>query len=91
MNTEARQVQEWANKLAEATSECVDEEVQQCLNDVGSDEFYRIAEYIVEPRGINDNYGEWMEEDPENWAGFITQICGPNWGAVAKAVNVYGY
>lgn len=59
--------------------------------EVGSEGWYEYATQIVEPKGIDDSYFNFMEEDPDNWAGFVSNVLGSEWGMIAKQVNENGY
>lgn len=64
-------------------------------DDSQSDTFYKYAGCIVEPL-INDDeardaYYEFMDNDPENWVGFIKNNFGDEWGEIAQIVTEYGY
>lgn len=59
------------------------------------------AELIVEPwttEPINDKqrftrteYYKFAEEDSENWAQWIRETFGNDWGTVADTINIEGY
>ena len=71
----------------------------EMLNGTASDNdtetFYKAARCIVEPRFSNDDaqedYQEFMDNDPENWVGFIKNNFGEDWGFIAQVVTEYGY
>ena len=64
-------------------------------DDSKSDEFYKAAQTIVEPifddEEAEEDYVNQMENDPDNWVGFISNTFGSDWGEVAKIVSEYGY
>lgn len=48
---------------------------------------------IVEPWGkaTCSEYWEFMEADPDNWAAFVKECLGTDWGDIAIIVNEEGY
>lgn len=59
------------------------------------DEYEKYAEKIVEPLNLTDEESEYyydmMENDEDNWAGWLSNFLGEKWGKLAKVVNEYGY
>lgn len=72
---------------------------ENILNGVASENefeiFYSAASCIVEPRIKNEeaasDYYQFMEDDAENWVGWINSTFGSQWGKVAEVVSKYGY
>jgi len=58
-------------------------------------EFGRVACKIVEPvignAEASEEYFEYMETDADNWANWIAQTFGEDWGRVARVVAEEGY
>jgi len=83
------------NSLETSTSNC-DVDLSEALKgaDDFTDAYNTAAEAIVEPRMSDtdtDDFCEWMENDPENWAGMVKNVCGDEWYEIALKVNENGY
>jgi len=96
METQSKMnVENVANALANSAGNC-NVNLADALDgaDDFTDTYNAAAEAIVEPimsDKDNEAYGEWMENDPENWAGFVRSICGDEWYEIALKVNENGY
>jgi len=89
----ANNIENHANSLANATSNVEGTfDWDKALNPEDNDSDYFIAaEAIVEPKGVEDDYYEFVENDPDNWVGFVTNTCGEQWGQLARVSLEYGY
>lgn len=99
-------IEEQARSVGDSISEVSDSKLQKAikagyeiLNGTGSDEdfeaFYAVAGNLVEPHFDDDNaredYQDLMDNDMENWVGWIKSTFGDDWGMIAKVVAEYGY
>jgi len=57
----------------------------------GSPIFNDVAAILVEPSGIDDSYGTFIETDVDGWVRFIYNYFGTAWGAIASIVAKEGY
>lgn len=90
-------VQRWADAVGDAVGEVTTEQLDAAA-ELGSEytDFYFVAERIVEPNTFSEpndasDYAKWMEDDIENWVGWITTIVGTQWGKVARIIQEEGY
>jgi hypothetical protein len=92
INTQLDTLAESINNYNDSIQQAV-QAGENLLNEVydNEDTFYTAAQYIVEPEGIEDDYYDFADTDPENWAGFIRSHFGEDWGRIAEIVNEYGY
>ena len=63
-------------------------------NQEWANEFYRIAQHIVEPEmepELADEYDQFLNEDQDNWVSFISEILGDKWKRIAEMIKKYGY
>jgi len=61
---------------------------------IQEDNYRKATKAIVEPElgdEDSDAYGEFIEEDTVNWAGFIRRVLGEEWGKIADKVLDIGY
>lgn len=49
------------------------------------------GEFDMDENVANTAYGEFMENDNEKWAAFISNSFGSEWGKIAELVNEVGY
>jgi len=86
MNTEKN-----ANALVESISHYNGSLADALADELPGELFYEAAVCIVEPEGVCDEYVEFVEDDTDNWAQWITTVLGEDWGKVAKKVAEEGY
>lgn len=65
------------------------------INSSEHEDFYTVAAAVVEPyiedEQACEEYFEYMENNADNWAQWIKQTFGDEWGAIAKVVAEEGY
>jgi len=95
-----QQIVRWANAIARATQKV---EFNNEAAELGweHDEFGIMAQVLVDdamlemdPQCIGEDveaYGEFLENDSENWWHWIDQTIGTDWGKVAKVIHEEGY
>lgn len=82
-------IEKWAEILSES-AESISIDFEKA-NIYGSDEFYQASTLIVEPKGMDDGWYKFMENDINNWVGFVVNVCGSQWLPIAKHVAENGY
>jgi hypothetical protein len=98
MNTIEIQVEAIANSLNVNPASAVtagQKMIDEIDVEANSEVFYKAAGCIVEPmfddEEAQEDYFAFMENDPENWVGFIKNNFGSEWGTIAQIVVEYGY
>tara|TARA_R100001510_G_C7463356_1_gene82907 strand:+ start:90 stop:368 length:279 start_codon:yes stop_codon:yes gene_type:complete len=85
---------------AQIIAESVGRQSAEGINSSEHERFYDVAAAIVEPVYDADNldlvesmeeYYDYMENNADNWASWIAQTYGSDWGRVAKIVAEEGY
>lgn len=85
---EPTQTQKWATYILKSIRKCQVDIFKASV--FKSDDYYKALNAIVNPSGIDSEYGDWIESDGEKWIGFIIAICGDEWGLVAELYYING-
>lgn len=82
----------------EKQSELLSESVANCsihpqiaLEDAFGDDYCELAQAIVEPKGMDEEYFTFMEVDPQNWMGFVLTVIGDEYKAFVQHIIDNGY
>lgn len=85
-------VEIWANAIQQSINEGPSPEG---VDSSEHEQFYPVAEVIVEPLMHDEQaqfeYGNFLEGNSENWANWIRQTFGGEWGRIAQIVAEEGY
>lgn len=82
----------------EKQSELLSESVANCsvspkiaLEDAFGDDYCELAQAIVEPKGMDEEYSTFMEVDPYNWMGFVLTVIGDEYKDFVQHIIDNGY
>jgi hypothetical protein len=59
-----------------------------------SEDYYKLAMAIVEPKGpeeVLEDYHNFMENDPQNWKGFVINTIGDDYIPIIDFILENGY
>jgi hypothetical protein len=83
-------IEKQSDLLAESVANCM-VDPQKALEDAFGDEYCELAQAIVEPKGIDDEYYTFMEVDPYNWMGFVLTVIGSKYKDFVQHIIDNGY
>lgn len=90
MNNTSSNIELQSIKLAESVNCC---EIDPTLvQDFGySEDYHILAEAIVEPKDMPEEYMMFLEEDPQNWMNWVCTIIGDEYRPIVKYIIENGY